>query len=1135
MKSIFFIFFLTAFVSSVFAQEAELITQQRIRSTITNFKFSPDGQYLANSSKDDPSIHVWHLASNKIIGSLQGYENTVNTFSFNTSGDEMISIHEDATIIRWDLETWSIADSITLPHTSDFVLFKGNSILVEQNGRISVYDRALKKQKDISISGKVISGKSIANLAYLGSNNGQLTLFNWKTSEVKQQKTFSKIDFQHMDIHEDLIMVLNNNGSVSEISRQALSLGKTFQPIRGLFFGTRYGKVMAKEGLVAYITNQNEISIYNRAGNLTTQLLDTIAAEKIQVMEFSPNGNILATSSFKEFQIKNNLSENSIKIWDVQRKGLISELKGSVNPVRSFSFHPEKNWVAILGEHTSLSLWDMDYAEKIMDFELKEPQLEQKINLISDEEAKDISPFKLNKLKDKLVSSTVRRTVNRGIRKQPVLVKFSANGNYLITKLEKDEVRIYNLKDKKLTYAFYAEHQQERINDFITDPDEKYLICLGAGDKAVSVVELSTGKLIRKLETKNQDASYEFLNNAISVAYHPKGENFSVCTGRGQLFIWDKNFKSEFKTSGSNIFRAGNNAFVTYSKNGKVIYLKGMDGIRGYSVDGFHVSGTNKLKMTGTPHSLGTPQDYMVGFEKNKGYIEHLKTKDIIEFDIHSNLINDVDASLRNYIGIALKNGEFRIIDARSGELLATFIGEGENTIIKTEDNFYKVNKEGFDLVSFRVGQKAYPFEQFDAYYNRPDLVLKALKCPDDAYIDLYQKAHSRRMKKLNLTDTETPNFSTLPQLSITNKKDLPYTQKAKNVNLKLEGSTENSSLKTLKITINNVPIINQSISGKTYTEEIQLELIRGVNKINVYLIDNKDQESLAESISINCTREDAPNLYLVTVGTSEYKDSRFSLNYAAKDAKDLNSLFTEQNNRSIYNEVNTYILTNEEVKKEAFDDLKSFLKKAGRNDQVVFYIAGHGVLDEQYAYYYGTYDINFLQPGTRGLAYANLEDILSGISAVKKLLIMDTCHSGEVSEDEVVLAENDEGEDLAFEDVTFRAVGPKLREGTDTKASAGKMARVLFADIRKGTGATVISSAGGVEFAMEGEDWKNGLFTYCLLNGLTNRTADKNGDGVIMLSELQKHLISQVDKLSHGKQVPTTRVQNIRLDYPIW
>src|SRR5690554_7866257 len=61
----------------VFGQQAELITQQRIRGEITDFKFSPDGQYIANISKEDPSIHVWHLASEKIIGSLQDHEEGV--------------------------------------------------------------------------------------------------------------------------------------------------------------------------------------------------------------------------------------------------------------------------------------------------------------------------------------------------------------------------------------------------------------------------------------------------------------------------------------------------------------------------------------------------------------------------------------------------------------------------------------------------------------------------------------------------------------------------------------------------------------------------------------------------------------------------------------------------------------------------------------------------------------------------------------------------------------------------------------------------------------------------------------------------------------------------------------------------
>ena len=96
-------------------------------------------------------------------------------------------------------------------------------------------------------------------------------------------------------------------------------------------------------------------------------------------------------------------------------------------------------------------------------------------------------------------------------------------------------------------------------------------------------------------------------------------------------------------------------------------------------------------------------------------------------------------------------------------------------------------------------------------------------------------------------------------------------------------------------------------------------------------------------------------------------------------------------------------------------------------------------------------------------------------------------------------------------------------------------MMKELFTDLRRGTGTTVLSSAGGAEFAMESKDWKNGLFTYSLLFGLRNNSADLNEDGIIMLSELQLYVTDRVSKLSHGKQTPTTRIQNITLDYRIW
>jgi hypothetical protein len=69
----------------------------------------------------------------------------------------------------------------------------------------------------------------------------------------------------------------------------------------------------------------------------------------------------------------------------------------------------------------------------------------------------------------------------------------------------------------------------------------------------------------------------------------------------------------------------------------------------------------------------------------------------------------------------------------------------------------------------------------------------------------------------------------------------------------------------------------------------------------------------------------------------------------------------------------------------------------------------------------------------------------------------------------------------------------------------------------------------------MESDTWRNGLFTYCLLNGLQNKTADLNGDGSIMLLEMQEYIVTKVTSLSNGKQVPNTRIQNLELDFRVW
>ena len=91
-----------------------------------------------------------------------------------------------------------------------------------------------------------------------------------------------------------------------------------------------------------------------------------------------------------------------------------------------------------------------------------------------------------------------------------------------------------------------------------------------------------------------------------------------------------------------------------------------------------------------------------------------------------------------------------------------------------------------------------------------------------------------------------------------------------------------------------------------------------------------------------------------------------------------------------------------------------------------------------------------------------------------------------------------------------------------------------MFRDTRWGVGATVLSSAGGGELAVESSEWNNGLFTYCLLKGIQGDTADSDHNGSISLSEWIDYTRRQVSDMSEGRQSPTLRSQNYHYDLEI-
>lgn len=482
------------------------------------------------------------------------------------------------------------------------------------------------------------------------------------------------------------------------------------------------------------------------------------------------------------------------------------------------------------------------------------------------------------------------------------------------------------------------------------------------------------------------------------------------------------------------------------------------------------------------------------------------------------------------------KDATVKIWDIARAELLVTIVPIGQNNAIYvTPDNYYMMTGKELSSFGFKVkGDFVFP-EQFDPKYNRPDIVLDRLGYADDNLIEAYRKAYIKRLKKLNFSEEMLQADFHLPELEVAVSTVTNSVVNSESLNFQISAIDSKYPIDRLNVWINDVAIFGanginlRDLSINEYKNSLDIPLAKGENKIDFTIMNQAGAESFKETfVYQNSFGPEKSELYLVTIGESEFQNSNYNLTYAAKDAQDLVNLF-KQSKR--FKEVHTKMLLNNEVTRKNVLSIKDFLKNASINDEVIIFFAGHGLLDDQLDYYFASYDMNFSNPSEGGIAYGDIEGLLDQILPLKKILLIDACHSGEIDKEEVALVSSTQVEDG---EIQFRAVGDDVIPKIGVE-NISELTKSLFTDLRKGTGATVISSAGGMEYAIESSKWKNGLFTYSLINGIKSKDADLNKDKNISLKELQQYVGEQVNKLSKGKQKPTTRIENRAIDYRIW
>ena len=503
-------------------------------------------------------------------------------------------------------------------------------------------------------------------------------------------------------------------------------------------------------------------------------------------------------------------------------------------------------------------------------------------------------------------------------------------------------------------------------------------------------------------------------------------------------------------------------------------------------------------------------------------------------------------------------DGTVRIWDLQTGKERVALIALGqEDFVAVTPDQYYRASKTRTKGVAFRVKGQLYPFEQFDLRFNRPDILLARLGMAPPELIQSYKLAYEKRLKKMGLTEQMLGTDFHLPEVRILTT-EVPLSVNRTALTLRVKATDGKYVLDRIQVYVNDIPVYGTAglpLSNKQVKEheqEIQVPLVPGRNKIQISVFNQQGTESLRETVYTTSTAEVAsPDVYVVGIGVSEYKDKAYNLRYAAKDAADLMRTYKAVEQRpGVKGKVHLLDLTNHKATKPEIRKAKDWLKQSKFNDLVIVFAAGHGMTDEKFDYYFGTHDIDPIHPATNGLPYEDFENLLDGIPALQKVLLLDTCFSGEIEKDQaIVVAQADTGgvRAGAVKMRSFRAargvsVVADSEGGQGDVATAPRLSDDMlkfqqdwFADLRRGTGAAVISSSSGNEYSLEGEQWKNGVFTYALLTGLKQHTADANKDQTVTVSELQAYVIEQVSRLTEGGQNPTVRRENLEYDFIVY
>jgi len=1096
--------------------QVELVLQKGHGATLQNVDYSEDGKYLITNSWDN-EIVIWEMASGLEVRRLPATAIKTEVVELIPNTELLIAANDEYDVLIWNWKTDEIVDrfSVESDNTIEDVSWRNGS------------------QQYAIAFGSILSGES------------EIVVYDYNGHQPGKRYSFEDDLVQNIQFSPDgSLLAYGTKGAMSGLwdsvprtlgildltrSKPIYEFDLRFD-VGEISFSSDGNMIACNESKVFGQKHKNPAIRFWDLKNGKEKVKWRVPQKTVSGVDFSPDGSKVAFTYFEDNVGKEN-DRGVVEIKETSSFKTVNLFETNANNL--VLFRPDSKRVIAVNEYYKLiEEWDLVSDTKIQDLSNK-LRATRSISISPDSRylaSGNQSAFDKTVKIWNLETGRVDQWLNSH-KTYPTDVAFSPNGNFLATS-SKDKICLWNTR----TWNLVRELDSSDGNTIAWKTEDIFIV----GRKSGALLFVST-------DTKT-DAVQVQLTNEIIADVAVKGE-FIAALSDGKALVIDLENKDLISLE---IGGVGNS--IRFFRDSLLLtdrtYGIGVANTKSRTTDEFEqnlgqarslaLDPKGEFILTGTGHSLMQIGDIHVWNPDVRKVVEILKHHDQgiqeLAFDNHGRLYS---ASLDGTIGVW---------DWPSRKYIATMVANETEFMTFNEEGYYTTSEDGHRFIAFRVNEKIYSPEIFDLQFNRPDVIVRTLRPNSTELIALYEKALEKRRLNVDIT-LESFSVDELPQVSIVNSGSLETETTADYTVLEIQlDKIEDSDLQ-LEVRNNGVVQVNMKIlysefqTGNTVKKKVRIPLISGINSINVLSISESGIRSLPETVSIQRIGEPVKgNMFVLCFSVSQYRDSSMNLSYAVKDGRDFSTALARLKSSKIgsFEKVLIDTFFNQDVTLSAFKNVIDKYRVLSPEDGLIIYLSGHGLLGENGEFYFSTHDIDFNNPEDKGIAFEVIDELLVACPAMKKLLLMDACHSGQVDqeagEEEATSsnAPSDELSEVLMINRFSKGGKAKSRKKGDLKNSFALMEE-LFTNLNNGSGAHVISAAAGDSYAYESPEWKNGVFTYVLLNGITEMKADLNRDGIVSVSELRTYVKTEVPRETNGKQKPTTREGNIKFDWNLW